>query len=186
MSLEPTKGMIARAKVGDEAALVSIYEWYKPRVQRFLHYRIGNRFVAEDLTTEVFLRVLEHLPQYRFQGASFQAWVFQIARNLAVDYFRKQRVRDHEPLDETLVADGAAPEGAAARWMQNEELREALQSLTEAQFDVIVMRFIADMSIADVAQSMGKSESAVKSLQARGLETLYEQLSARKVTYEPT
>jgi RNA polymerase sigma-70 factor, ECF subfamily len=181
---EPNKGMVARAMAGDELALIAIYQWYKPKVQRFLHYRIGNQQAAEDLTTEVFLRVLRHLPDYRFRNSSFRAWLFQIARNLAVDYFRKQSVRNHEPLDEALVASGLTPETEAAKSMLSSELKSALSQLTEAQFDVIVMRFISDLPIAEVAEGLGKSESAVKSLQARGLKALYELMSEREVSLE--
>lgn len=181
---EPTKGTIARAMAGDEAALVAIYEWYKPRVQRFMYYRIGHKQAAEDLTTELFLRVMRSLPAFRFRTSSFQAWLFQIARNLAVDYYRKQSVRKHEPLYETLVAADLTPEAEADQSMLNAELRSALQELTEAQFDVIVLRFISELPIADVAEGLGKSESAVKSLQARGLKALYDRLLEREVGLE--
>ncbi|HSM55471.1 MAG TPA: sigma-70 family RNA polymerase sigma factor [Candidatus Sulfomarinibacteraceae bacterium] len=178
------KSMIARAKSGDDAALTAIYDAYKQKVQRYLYYRIGNLHTAEDLTTEVFLRVIENLPAYRFQEAPFQAWVFQIARNLAVDHFRRQQHRNHLPLDTTLPANGDGPDALAARSVTSEQLSSALHQLTDGQRDVIVLRFIAEMTIADVAQALGKSESAVKGLQARGLEALNRVLSKRKVTHE--
>ena len=186
MSPQINKSIIARAKAGDESATVAIYEAYRAKVQRYFHYRVGHRQAAEDLTTDVFLRVIENLPDYRQQGVPFQAWLFQIARNLAVDYFRRQSVRDHVPLDEKLRSNGEAPDSFVARSLVGEELQQALQRLTNGQSDVIVMRFIADMSIAEVAGALNKSESAVKSLQARGLEALHRILSHRKVVYEET
>jgi RNA polymerase sigma-70 factor (ECF subfamily) len=180
---QPTNGTIARAKAGEEAALITIYEWYKPRIQRFMHYRLGNRHAAEDLTTEVFLRMLQHLPGFRLQDSSFQAWLFQIARNLVVDDFRKQSVRDHEPINETLEGDEEQPEEIAQYRMQSAELQEALLELTDGQLDVIGLRFIADLSIGEVAQTLEKSESAVKSLQARGLRSLQQRLTAEEVSY---
>lgn len=186
MTLQINKSIIARAKAGDESATVAIYEAYREKVQRYLHYRIGHRQAAEDLTNDVFLRVIEYLPDYRQQDVPFQAWLFQIARNLAVDYFRKQRVRDHLPLDEQISSNGEAPDSYVARSLVGEELQQALQRLTDGQSDVIVMRFIADMSIAEVAGALNKSESAVKSLQARGLEALHRILSQRRVVYEQT
>ena len=180
----PTNGTIARAKAGEEAALISIYEWYRPRILRFVHYRIGNRDAAENLTTEVFLRMLQHLPHFRFKNSSFQAWLFQIARNLVVDDFRRQNVRDHEPIDEFLESDEEPLDEIAAVRMRCDELRDALLELTEAQFDVIALRFIAGLSIADVARSLKKSESAVKSLQARGLKSLRQRLTVREIIYE--
>lgn len=179
-----TKSTIARAKAGDEAALGALYEAYKSKIQRFLYYRVGDRQAAEDLTTEVFLRMLEHLEGYRMQGTPFQAWLFQIARNLAVDYFRKQNVRNHLSLEPTMPANGDSPDTVAARSLTNDRLRRALQQLTEGQSDVIVLRFIAGMSIAEVAETLEKSESAVKSLQARGLDALHNRLSQWKVAHE--
>ena len=178
---QPSKALIARGKAGEEAALVAIYQWYRPKIQRFLHYRLRHRQTAEDLTTEVFLRMLKHLPDYRLQGGTFQGWLFQIARNLVVDQFRRQSVRDHEPIDENLEADIIPPEDVAHHQMLSLEIREAFQELTEGQLDVISLRFIAELSIADVAQALNKSESAVKSLQARGLRTLQLCLTREKV-----
>jgi RNA polymerase sigma-70 factor (ECF subfamily) len=183
---EPTKAIIARARAGDEAALIELYQWYKPRIHRFLYYRLRDKHAAEDLTTEVFLRMLQNLPSFQFQGIPFQAWLFQIARNLVVDDFRRQSVRNHEPIDEALEANEALPEEIAQRRMLKAELREALLGLTTSQLDVITLRFIAGHSIADVAQALDKSESAVKSLQARGLKTLEQLLTGQEVTNEPT
>lgn len=184
MAEQINKSIIASAKSGDEAALTAIYDAYKQKVQRYLYYRIGHAQTAEDLTTEVFLRVIENLADYRFQDVPFQAWVFQIARNLAVDHFRRQRVRNHLPLDHTLPANGDGPDAIAARSVTAEQLSGALQNLTDGQRDVIVMRFISEMPIADVAQALDKSESAVKGLQSRGLDALSRILSKRKVTHD--
>jgi RNA polymerase sigma-70 factor (ECF subfamily) len=180
----PTKGTVARAKAGEEAALIDLYEWYRPRIFRFMHYRIGHKDKAENLTTEVFLRMLQHLPDFRFQNSSFQAWLFQIARNLVVDNFRRQSIRDHEPIDESLESDEAPLDEIADDRMMCDVLREALMELTESQLDVIALRFIVGLPIADVARTLEKSESAVKSLQARGLKSLRQRLAVKEVIYE--
>lgn len=181
---EPSKAIIARARAGEEAALIELYEWYKPRVYRFLYYRLRDKHSAEDLTTEVFLRMLQSLPSFQFQGTPFQAWLFQIARNLVVDDFRRQSVRNHDPLDEVLEANEELPEDIAQGRMMKAELQDALLELTAGQLDVIALRFIAGQSIADVAQALDKSESAVKSLQARGLKALEQRLAGEEVTNE--
>jgi RNA polymerase sigma-70 factor (ECF subfamily) len=183
---EPTRATIARAKAGEEAALIELYEWYKPRIQRFLYYRIRDRHAAEDLTTEVFLRMLQNLSSFHFQGSPFQSWLFRIARNLVVDDFRKQSVRNHEPIDEALAAKEDPPDQIAQGRILRAELQNALLELTPDQLDVITLRFIAGQSIADVAQALEKSESAVKSLQARGLRTLEQRLATREMTNGPS
>lgn len=182
----PTNGTIARAKAGEESALIDIYEWYRPRILRFMRYRIRNRETAENLTTEVFLRMLQHLPDFRFQNSPFQAWLFQIARNLVADDFRRQSVRNHEPIDESMESDEAPLDEMADERMLCDELRDALTELTESQLDVIVLRFIVGLPIADVARTLEKSESAVKSLQARGLKSLRQRLTVQEVFYEPS
>ena len=180
----PTNGTIARAKAGEEAALIDIYEWYRPRILRFMRYRIRNRETAENLTTDVFLRMLQHLQDFRFQNSTFQAWLFQIARNLVVDDFRRQSVRNHEPIDESLKSDEAPLDEIADDRMMCDELRGALLELTESQLDVIALRFIVGLPVADVARTLEKSESAVKSLQARGLKSLRQRLAVEEVIYE--
>lgn len=173
--------IIKRAQAGDKVALTELYEHYKPEVYRYLYYRLGNPGLAEDLTSEVFMRVIENLPRYRQRQVPFQAWLFRITRNLVIDYFRKMNVRDHVDLNQNIASDHEGPEMATERSLTEEQLQQALQRLTADQFDVIVLRFIADMPIKQVAAALDKSESAVKTLQARGLGALQRILSQRKV-----
>ena len=184
MAEQISNSLITLAKSGDDAALTAIYQHLQPKVLRFLHYRVGDPQAAEALTTEVFLRVIEKLPQYRIREAPLQAWVFQIARNLAIDHFRRQGVRNHVLLDANIRANGDGPDVAAGRSLVRDELRNAVNHLTEGQADVIILRFISGMSIAETAETLNKSEGAVKALQARGLEAMHRILSSRKVSYE--
>ena len=184
MAEEVGNSTVAKAMAGNDAALTAIYEVYQPKIHRFLYYRVGDALAAEDLTTEVFLRVIENLPRYQIREVPLQAWIFQIARNLAVDYFRKQRVRNHQQLDANVPSSIDGPDIVAARSMVSDQLRAALEQLTDGQSDVIILRFISGFSIAETAQTLSKSESAVKALQARGLETLHSVLSDHTVSYE--
>jgi RNA polymerase sigma-70 factor (ECF subfamily) len=176
---------VGRAIKGDKEAIAALYEQYEPNVRRFLHYRLGDAHTAEDLTTEVFLRMIKALPGYHQGEAPFQAWLFQIARNLIIDHARKMNARNDVALNENLAAPGAPPESEAARSMTRDQLKRALARLPDAQCDVVVMRFVAGMSIAEVAQTLNRSESAIKALQARGLEGLYRVLTQWEVCYEP-
>ena len=178
-----TDALIARARAGNAASIGALYERYQAGVFRYLYYRVGDRQAAEDLTGEVFLRMIGALPRYRQGGVPFKAWIFQIARNLAVDHFRKQSVRDHVGLDEALVDPQEAVEEAADRSLTSEALKAALQSLTVDQREVILLRFVAGMPIAQVAGILNKSESAVKALQRRGLNALRKILDTWNITY---
>jgi RNA polymerase sigma-70 factor (ECF subfamily) len=178
--------LISRAKAGDKAAVTAIYEAYKQKIYRFMYYRLDDAQAAEDLTTEVFLRVIEGLPGYHQNGVPFQGWLFQIAHNLTIDYFRRMRVRQHADLDEEMAADGESPDTVAGRNLVYEQLRLALHRLPEDQCTVVVLRFVAGMPVAQVAHTLNRSESAVKALQARGLERLHQILSQQRETYERT
>jgi RNA polymerase sigma-70 factor (ECF subfamily) len=175
--------LIARARDKDVAAIGTLYEHYWRMVFHFLYYQVGDQHTAEDLTTDVFLRMIQALPRYRQRGVPFQAWLFQIARNLAVDHFRKMDIRNHVELDENLTTGDQDLDIAAEHSLTRERLRQALMRLTEDQRHVIVLRFVVEMPIAQVAHTLDKSESAVKALQRRGLEALRRILADWKVSY---
>jgi RNA polymerase sigma-70 factor (ECF subfamily) len=178
--------LIERAKNGDKKAMAVIYRTLRAKVHRYLYFRVGDREAAEDLTTDVFLRVIENLHRYEPRQHPFQAWVFQIARNLVVDHFRRQKVRNHQVLEDHFEAQGTSPDHAVALSLNSERLQRALLELTETQCDVLVLRFVLDMPIAEVAHTLKRSESAVKSLQARGLASLARILMTRTVDYART
>lgn len=183
MREEVTAAVIKQAQSGDTTALTVLYEHYRPDVYQYLYYRMGRPQLAEDLTTEVFIRVIEHLPRYQQRRVAFRAWLLQIARNLAIDHMRKMNVRDHVDLDDEMPADVDGPETAVDLALTGDHLKNALRRLTADQCDVIVLRFVAEMPINEVARMLNKSESAIKALQARGLEALQKILAPQKVYY---
>ncbi len=182
---DPTvDALIARAQAGDAVAFDSLYGRFRQIVFRFLYYRVGETAGAEDLTSDVFMRVARALPGYRRQRASFQAWLLQIARNLAIDHYRRSRARPQSPLDEGLATAGDELEQVAEQRLTHERLRGALGDITEEQREVVVLRFVAGCSTAEVAAIVGKSETAVKALQRRGLEALRARLAESQVFYD--
>jgi RNA polymerase sigma-70 factor (ECF subfamily) len=176
--------LITRAQQGDTQVISALYERYHLSIYRYLYYRVGNRHVAEDLTSEVFLRMLRFLPGYRPQGASFQAWLFQIARNLAIDYHRQMTVQNPVKLEEGLIASNEDPAISTEHGLTSQSLRKALNRLTDDQRDVIVMRFVTAMPIAEVAQTLHKSEDSIKGLQRRALIALRETLNEWEIVYD--
>jgi RNA polymerase sigma-70 factor (ECF subfamily) len=172
---------IARAQAGDRAALSQLYSTYRGPIYQFLAYRTGDGQAAADLTSEVFARMMRALPRYQAGAVPFKAWLFQIARNLVIDYYRRQKVRDHAPLNDHLQADTPSPERYAARQLTHDRLAEALQQLTPAQMEVVILRVVLEMPIKEVAAAVGKSEDAVKGLQRRGLMALRDLLEREDV-----
>ena len=158
------ESLIQRAKQGEPEAFEQLYEANFDRIYRYLLLKVRNRADAEDMTQQVFLKALESIGSFRWRGVPFSAWLFRIARNQAVDYFRKKRKQTALPLDEARSVSMADidPVALAEQKLRIEQLAVACQSLSEAQREVISLRFAGGLSVAETARAMGKSEGAVK------------------------
>jgi RNA polymerase sigma-70 factor (ECF subfamily) len=176
---------ILGAQAGRPDQVTALYEHYHAGIFRYFYYRVGDRQTAEDLTSDVFLRMLRNLGAYRLQGspAPFQAWLFQIAHNLATDHFRRVSSNPQTTLTEDLAAADPAPEARTERSLSHEQLRRALSRLNEDQRDVVILRFVVGLPITEAARALHKSEDAVKGLQRRGLLALRESLSDLEASY---
>ncbi|HLA98136.1 MAG TPA: sigma-70 family RNA polymerase sigma factor [Anaerolineales bacterium] len=175
--------VIARAKNGDSEVIGELYERYNLDIFRYLYYRLGDKHASEDLTSEVFIRMIRSLRGYRSQNVPFDAWLFQIARNLAVDHLRKMNVRNHVSLEEEMIAETVDVDGTVERKLTSDKLVRALNRLSEDQRDVLVLRFVNGMRLEQVAQTLNKSVDSIKGLQRRGLLALREILTEWEVYY---
>jgi RNA polymerase sigma-70 factor, ECF subfamily len=175
--------VIKQAQQGDADRIAELYETYHIKIFRYLYYRVGDRQTAEDLTSEVFIRMLRFLGGFKPPGASFQAWLFQIARNICNDHYRKLKSHQMVPLEENLKDQNLSTIDTAERVLDNAHLKQALNKLSDDQRDVIIMRFIADMSISETAQSLNKTEDSIKGLQRRALLSLKDILKDWEVSY---
>ena len=175
--------LIRRAQDGETIVVSEIYDRYQRGIFRYLYYRVGDQQTAEDLTSEVFLRMIEKLSNYQGQRTSFQAWLFQIARNLSIDHYRRMSVRKNVQLEEEIPGPGWEPLELIDRDLTSEKLSQALGELPDNQRDVIVMRFVVGMPIGEVAEILHKTEDSIKGLQRRALLALREILIEWEVTY---
>lgn len=182
--LEITTELIRRAQQGDETVIAALYQHYYLSVFQFLYYRVSDRQTAEDLTSEVFLRMLRFIGGFNPPATTFGSWLFEIARNLATDHFRHTGIRNDVDLEEEMLANmHDDPVSTVERGLTAETLRQALQKLNEDQRDVIVLRFVAGMQIGEAAQALNKSEDAIKGLQHRALAALRGILNDWEVSY---
>lgn len=166
--VEANDAHIAEAAKSDPRAFGELYELYYTRVYRYVYHRVGNNHDAEDITAVVFMKALEAIPSYQSGRNGFAPWVFRITRNTVVDYYRRQRKQD--PLDEIEhEADVADPVSDALESERREELHRVIQCLSADQRDVVLMRYAADLTFAEIADSMKKSEAAVRMVLHRGL-----------------
>ncbi|HDN79529.1 MAG: RNA polymerase subunit sigma-70 [Chloroflexi bacterium] len=162
--------LLKRASRNDPAALAQIYDTYAAKIYNYIYHRTGDHNVAEDLTADVFLRMLEAIRKGHPPRVSISAWLYRIAHNLVVDYFRQRPGETTIPLDERLVA--ADVNVAVEKRLARQQLLAAISRLTPDQQQVIVLKFMEGLSNAEVAQILGKTEGAVKALQHRALNSL--------------
>ncbi len=174
------RAIIDAAIAGDEAALAELYNLYFPRVYRYILARMGNPFDAEDLTEEVFLRVLDAIGRFQWREAPFSAWLFRIAHNAVISQRRKEGARGRSsPLSEALPVDSQGPEEMVANRLALNEVMKAADTLPEAQRRVIGYRFAAGLTVAETARAMGKGEGNVKVIQHKAIAKLREMLTQR-------
>jgi RNA polymerase sigma-70 factor, ECF subfamily len=166
--------LILSAMTGSATALAAIYDTYARRIYRYFFSRVENAAEADDLTAQTFLKVIEALPRYRHRG-QFTAWIFQIARNNAMDYFR----RGHDqPLSEDgfdlPVMDGALDQVIDQQAIAG--LRRHLRALNETERELLRLRFVVDLTYIEIATLLGRKEDAVRKAINRLIEHLYWQL----------
>lgn len=179
-----TPQVIRRAQRGDAAAMTIIYQAYVGMIYRYIAYRIGSDADAEDLTAEVFVRMVKGLASYRPTGAPFEAWLYRIAAARVADFYRRRKLRSHLELTEHMVSDSPLPEDHMVARQESMELRNALRQLSDDEQTVLIMRFVELKSHQEVAVLLGKSATAVKSIQHRALVRLVSLLgSAQKVRH---
>lgn len=174
----PDAELIVRAKAGDHSAVTQIYERYAPAIYRYIYFRVREVDLAEDIQADVFLRMLEGIQRYEERGWPISAWLYRIAHDRTVDMLRRRHKHHHVPY-ETWEGSCDGPELEIDAQLEHEELRETLDDLTNEQRQVILMRFMADMSVQEVAACLGRTEGSVKALQHRGLQSLARRLESR-------
>ena len=173
------RALVDLAKDGDAEAYGQLYDHYVSGVFRFIYYRVSSQQLAEDLTSETFVRALRAIQRFNWQGKDFGAWLTTIARNLVADHFKSSRAR-LEIVTETIPegrATVASPEEEVLALISNEMLFEAVSSLPNEQRDCVLMRFIQGLSIAQTAAALGRSEGAIKQLQLRAVRSLAKTVS---------
>ncbi len=164
----------------DPADLARIHDQFYPEVYRYVRYRLDDEQVCEDITSEVFLRLLQALQKQDYTIENMRGWLFRTAFHLLNDHLRARYARPVGDLDENAPAPGPSPEGLAERAWQNWQVREAIQKLTPDQQNVLALRFAEDRPLEETARLMGKSVAAVKTLQFRALASLRRLLGERQ------
>ncbi|MGH3443550.1 MAG: sigma-70 family RNA polymerase sigma factor [Nitriliruptorales bacterium] len=170
--------LVARAQNGDGEAFARIYDRYLDQIYGFVYSKVRKRELAEDLTSDVFLRALRSLPRFSWQGVDLGAWLVTIARNRVTDHFKSARVRLEHPTDDVAVHDRSTPDvdelPEAALVMSDvaNALHAAIRLLSDDHREVLELRFVQSLSVAESAAAMDRTEGAIKALQYRALRAL--------------
>ncbi|MFH1184048.1 MAG: sigma-70 family RNA polymerase sigma factor [Chloroflexota bacterium] len=161
--------LIRRAQSGDAGAFGRLYDACVDRIYRYIFFRVTDREIAEDLTSEVFLKAWENLHRYR-PGGPFMAWLYTIARNTVIDHYRTRK--RSVSLDETVIKHDLRLEEEVDLQHEVETLKRAMQYLTDQQREVLTLRFLVELNTEQIAGRMRKSKGAVRALQMRALQAL--------------
>jgi len=166
------RSLLGRAREYEPEALAELYDRYAPKMYSYVYRRVGDATLAEDLTGELFLRVLRSIRGGKAWKASFSAWLYRIAHNLVVDHYRRLPPEPDNPLDGSLEGTCDDPVAVVEGAAQGERLRVAIRRLTPEQQEVLALRFGEELSAAETARIMNKSTGAVEALQHRAVASL--------------
>ena len=164
--------LLRRARALDTDALGRIHDIYYAPIYRYISFRVADRETTEDLTADVFERLLQALHGRKAPQSSLRGWLFGVAANIVSDHHRRRYRAPQIELDEQLASRDAGPETTVEDRLANDDLRRAVAELTDEQQHVIALRFGHEMPIQEVARTLGKSEGAIKQLQARAVAAL--------------
>jgi RNA polymerase sigma-70 factor, ECF subfamily len=166
--------LVHAAQDGDKAAFAALYDRYVDVVFRYVLFRVGDRELAEDVTSETFLRALRRITSISYQGRDVGAWFVTIARNLVLDHVKSSRFRLEvatAEVDDSQRVE-AGPEQQVLSTLTRSALLECVSKLGDDQRECIVLRFLQGLSVAETARIMARNEGAVKALQHRAVRRL--------------
>ncbi|XMN09359.1 sigma-70 family RNA polymerase sigma factor [Streptomyces griseobrunneus] len=175
--------LLVRARAGDREAFATLYNVHAPEVSRYIRGRVRDVHLAEDLTSETFLRALSRISTFSWQGRDFGAWLVTIARNLVADHFRSSLTRLEvvvgDALDTDAVVDSAEDMGLRklAAFEAADTVHAVLLKLTHEQYGAIQLRYLRELSLTETATAMRRSEGSIKQLTHRGMATMRRRLA---------
>ena len=178
MHEESDSALIARAKE-DPEAFGLLYERYVNNIYNYIYYRTGNHHDAEDLTARTFYQALKHISRYVDRGAPFSAWLYRIAHNLVANWHRDHSRRQIISLDELVVmtTKRKGPAAMAEKHLEHDLLLQAVRRLPPERQQLLIFKFVEQMSNAEIGEVMGRTEGAIKSLYHRTLVVLRKELT---------
>ena len=162
---DPERERVDRLRELDQDVWAALFDEHQPKIWRYVFARTSDRQTADDVTSQLFVEALESIHRFRYRGKPILAWLFRIARNQMGKLFRSRKREVPGPAPDPVAEDTEAT-------LDSIVLAEALSTLTRDQTDAVILRFFSGYSTREIAQFMGKSESAVYSLQIRAIASM--------------
>ncbi len=176
---ELTQALVNKARTGDKEALTKLYGIFREKIYRYVFFKCGNHADAEDITNEVFLRMIQSIANFRWKGIGFSSWLFKIASNLVIDYYRNKSRSNTESIKEKDYI-GETNWEQISEFLDNRDLFHAIyrdtDDLTDLQKEVVNLRFIADLSLKETAEAMSKNVNSIKAIQHAAIKKLKEKV----------
>jgi len=178
----PEEGRLVRqAKSGDADAFAQLYDAFVDHVYRYIYFRVANDRIAEGVTFQVFFKAWEQLERYQPFGSSFVLWLYSIARNQVIAYYRTHKKSPVLDNSFSLTADGRYQGEEAQDMFDLQAMRDGLQFLTEEEQQVLTLKFIVGLPTKNIARIMAKREGDIRVLQIRALQTLARYLKEKEL-----
>ncbi len=172
--LDGENNLTKRAIKGEASAFGLLYNHYQPKIYRFIYFKVGQREEAEDLTHQVFLKAWTNIRDYRSQGFPFGSWLYRIARNSVIDHYRTRK--DNDPIEsvENIVLASSSLLKDLDSKLSVEKIKTAILKLKPDYQEVIILKFVEDLTNKEISEAMEKSDRAIKLLQHRAIKGLRE------------
>ena len=171
--------LVNKARTGYKDALTKLYGVFQGKIYRYVFFKCGNHADAEDMTNEVFLRMIQSIANFQWKGIAFSSWLFRIASNLVIDYYRNKARRNTESIEERDYI-GETNWEQISEFLDNRDLfkiiYEDTDHLSELQKEVVNLRFIGDLSLKETAEAMSKNVNSVKAIQHAAIKKLKEKV----------
>lgn len=180
------EALVILVKEGDHDAFSQLYDLFIDQIYRYVFYRVKSSD-AEDLVEIVFLKVWENIDKYKVKKKnSFSAWLYRIAHNLVVDYYRSKKDREFDELGIDIATKDREHNSIrmAERSLDKENLKNAMKNLKQSYQDIILYKFINELTNSEIAQILGKSEGSLRILQHRALKALKKEMIDMGLKYE--
>lgn len=170
---EEERLLIQKAKAGNSDAFGKLYDRYLPPIYRFVFVKVGRKQDAEDITQQVFTSAWQNIESFEFKGFPFSSWIYRIASNAVIDYYRTYKGNASiDAVPEEYFSEDAGNEAKVDLAIAMSTVRVALARLEQDQQNVLLMKFVNDLSNKEIAEALGKTEGAVRVIQHRALKQL--------------